>query len=228
MSKTNPQKQPLKAPRRKQEDRSRETRKKLMAATRICVARDGYAQTTISKVVKEAGVSRGAHLHHFSSKEQLIQAATEDAGHQVFRRLGVLMLNLDESEDKIEHLIRAIWSKVMCSVEGKLILEFLIAARTDKSFAAHFSESFKNVRATFTIAARHYFAPLEGSPFLPDEMFEIIIRQMHGMLLDTPLTADKAEQAADLNRLITLSKQFIEAKPGNVGPPPKINKDDAL
>ena len=211
--------------RQKQEDRTRETRQKLMAATRICVARDGYAQTTISKIVKEAGVSRGAHLHHFTSKEQLIEAATEDAGHHVFRRLGVLMLNIEGDDKHVERLIRAIWTKVMLSVEGKLILEFLIAARTDANFANHFSRSFKQVRATFTTAALHYFEPTPGSPFAPDELFSIIIRQLHGMLLDLPLVDDPSEFEADLCRLILLAEQFITAKPGVTGPPPKLDGD---
>ena len=213
---------PTKIKRRKQEDRTRETRKKLMAATRICVAREGYAQTTISKIVKEAGVSRGAHLHHFTSKEHLIEAATEDAGHQVFRRLGLLMLNLDNEDDRLECLIHAVWTKVMLSTEGKLILEFLIAARTDQNFARHFSRSFKQVRATFAVAAVHYFEAKSNSPFAPDEMFDIIIRQLHGLLLDAPLTQSSAELDADVSRIILLAKQFIKAKPDVTGPPLKL------
>jgi TetR/AcrR family transcriptional repressor of bet genes len=47
-------------------------RQQLIDATMRVLARRGYAQTTLSDVAKEAGVSHGLVLFHFASKEKLL------------------------------------------------------------------------------------------------------------------------------------------------------------
>ncbi|MCJ7985556.1 TetR/AcrR family transcriptional regulator [Priestia sp. OVL9] len=44
----------------------------LLAATQV-VQRDGVGKLTLEKVAKEAGVSKGGLLYHFSSKDELIK-----------------------------------------------------------------------------------------------------------------------------------------------------------
>lgn len=52
---------------------SREQRRQqLIDATMKVLARRGYAQTTLSDVAKEAGVSHGLVIFHFASKEKLL------------------------------------------------------------------------------------------------------------------------------------------------------------
>ncbi len=64
----------LKAP---QQDRSRATRQRLLAAAVESLAEVGYAATTVSVVATRAGVSRGAAQHHFPTRADLFAAAVE-------------------------------------------------------------------------------------------------------------------------------------------------------
>lgn len=52
-------------------------RQRLLDATVELVAERGYAATTTVQVAERAGVSRGALLHHFPSKNDLVIAAVE-------------------------------------------------------------------------------------------------------------------------------------------------------
>src|SRR3954464_2789270 len=61
--------------RRSQAERSATTREALLDATVACLIEDGYAHTTTSRVAERAGVSRGAHLHHFQTRTSLVAAA---------------------------------------------------------------------------------------------------------------------------------------------------------
>ena len=61
--------------RQRQADRSRETRRKLMAATVECLVERGWAGTTSVLVAERAGVSRGAAQHHFPTREDMYTAA---------------------------------------------------------------------------------------------------------------------------------------------------------
>ena len=60
-----------------QQDRSRATRRRLLAACVDCLAEVGWSATTVAVVAEHAGVSRGAAQHHFPTREDLITAALE-------------------------------------------------------------------------------------------------------------------------------------------------------
>jgi AcrR family transcriptional regulator len=63
--------------RRSQAQRSAATREALLDATIDCLIEEGYASTTTSRVSERAGLSRGAHLHHFQTRNALVAAAVE-------------------------------------------------------------------------------------------------------------------------------------------------------
>src|ERR1700710_2922513 len=63
--------------RRSQAERSAARREPLLDAPIACLVQDGYANTTTSRVAERAGVSRGAHLHHFQTRNALVAAAVE-------------------------------------------------------------------------------------------------------------------------------------------------------
>ena len=60
-----------------QAQKSAMTRDRILDAAISCFINLGYTNVTTAKVASTAGVSRGAMLHHFPSKTELIQAAVE-------------------------------------------------------------------------------------------------------------------------------------------------------
>ena len=60
-----------------QAQKSAMTRDRILDAAISCFIDLGYSNVTTAKVASAAGVSRGAMLHHFPSKTELIQAAVE-------------------------------------------------------------------------------------------------------------------------------------------------------
>ena len=60
-----------------QAQKSAMTRDRILDAAINCFINLGYTNVTTAKVASTAGVSRGAMLHHFPSKTELIQAAVE-------------------------------------------------------------------------------------------------------------------------------------------------------
>ncbi|MGK5630782.1 TetR/AcrR family transcriptional regulator [Streptomyces sp. URMC 123] len=59
------------------QDRSRATRRRLLAAAVACLADHGWHGSTVAVVAERAGVSRGAAQHHFPTREDLFTAAVE-------------------------------------------------------------------------------------------------------------------------------------------------------
>ncbi|MDN5896112.1 MAG: TetR family transcriptional regulator [Nocardioides sp.] len=60
-----------------QEERTRVMRQRLLEATVDCLVEVGFARTSTTLVSQRAGVSRGAQLHHFPTKNALVLAAVE-------------------------------------------------------------------------------------------------------------------------------------------------------
>lgn len=58
----------------KHQQRSNETKNHIIAAAEISFAENGYEATSVSKICRIAGVSKGAFYHHFDSKQQLFLA----------------------------------------------------------------------------------------------------------------------------------------------------------
>jgi AcrR family transcriptional regulator len=92
--------------RRSQAERSRAMRKRLLEAATVVLRRNGYAGLRTEEVSRVAGVSRGAQLHHFPTKESLVLSTTEhifkaSTDRSLGRATGALA-----SSDPVEEIIR--------------------------------------------------------------------------------------------------------------------------
>jgi AcrR family transcriptional regulator len=99
-----------KPPRRTQEQRSAETRERLIVATIACIERYGYVEATTSTIVKEAAVSRGALQHHFPSKADLLAAVIDRVADELNLRFDVAALASEPLEVRIAALLDQYWS----------------------------------------------------------------------------------------------------------------------
>src|SRR5919198_5357481 len=54
------------------------SREQLMAAAIDCFARLGYQGTSIDRIARDAGVTKGAVYYHFRDKEELLFEAVKD------------------------------------------------------------------------------------------------------------------------------------------------------
>src|SRR3972149_1616487 len=64
--------------RRSRAERPEPSRKQLMTAAIDCFARLGYQGTSIDRIARAAGVTKGAVYYHFRDKEELLFAAVKD------------------------------------------------------------------------------------------------------------------------------------------------------
>src|SRR5262249_8381750 len=69
--------------RRTQAERTLETRTRILDAAADVLRKKGYAHFRTAEVARAAGVSRGAQLHHFATKEKLVYATMEHVFHNV-------------------------------------------------------------------------------------------------------------------------------------------------
>src|SRR3954471_19580098 len=84
---------------RTQQQRRDETRKALLDATVESLIEVGFARTTTLEVQRRAEVSRGALLHHFPSKAELLVAAVDHLAEMRARELKLLAMQLPSERD---------------------------------------------------------------------------------------------------------------------------------
>ncbi|WP_433271786.1 TetR/AcrR family transcriptional regulator [Actinosynnema sp. CS-041913] len=118
--------------RRRQADRSRGTRRKLMEATVECLVELGWSGTTTTVVAERAGVSRGAQLHHFRTRGELVAAAVEHLGVESVLHLKerAARLNGGSPQERIPAVVELI-ADFYASDLFTAALELWVAARTD-------------------------------------------------------------------------------------------------
>jgi AcrR family transcriptional regulator len=94
---------------RKEQSRSRATRRRLLDATIECLAEAGYAGLTTLEVARRAGVSRGAQLHHYPTKQALMRAAIEDLDRRRAAEFERRLETVRNAEDPTASAVETLW-----------------------------------------------------------------------------------------------------------------------
>jgi AcrR family transcriptional regulator len=188
------------APRRRtQAERRAGTRARLLEATVECLAERGYAGTTTTEVARRAGLSRGAQLHHFGTKTDLVTNAMEHL-HQVlldeFRRA---MASFPPGADALDASIDVIWA-LYSSPWTVAWMELSLAARTDEDLRTRMAV----LERRFLESAREAFAEIfpQGAA---DPTYSIAplftFALLDGLALRRQVVRDDDEVASVLNAL---------------------------
>ncbi|MFB8238003.1 TetR/AcrR family transcriptional regulator [Kitasatospora purpeofusca] len=120
------------APRTPQQDRSRATRARLLAAAVDCLAELGWHGSTVAVVAERAGVSRGAAQHHFPTREDLFTAAVE---HVTAERLAAVRAHADTLPPAGPARTEAVVGMIVRLYTGQLFraaLQLWVAAATEE------------------------------------------------------------------------------------------------
>jgi AcrR family transcriptional regulator len=113
-----------------QQERSRRTRTALLDAALDVLVERGYAATTTVEVARRAGVSRGAQLHHFPTKAELLTAAMSHLCERRVDEYRLTFATLDPSMPRLDAAIDLLWQMY----QGPTFIawaELWVAARTD-------------------------------------------------------------------------------------------------
>jgi AcrR family transcriptional regulator len=149
------------APKTWQQTKSELTRTAILDAAVECFYDLGYANTTTENIANAAGVSRGAMLHHFPTRFDLIRAAVE---HLNARRLAMFAeeesrIQSGAEHSRIEEGIDAYWNQLN-SPEFVVFQELKVAARTDKDLEKVLAPALNAFNAAWYKAVKQIFPDL--------------------------------------------------------------------
>jgi AcrR family transcriptional regulator len=118
-----------------QEERTRAMRARLLEATVECLVEKGFAGTSTTLVSERAGVSRGAQLHHFPTKNDLVVAAVRHLTELRGEELREAVRQVPPGPRRTRAVVRALGDHFSSPV-FTAALELWVAARTDPALLA--------------------------------------------------------------------------------------------
>jgi AcrR family transcriptional regulator len=120
-----------------QAERSAATRARLLDATIDCLVELGWSGTSTTEVVRRAGVSRGAQVHHYPSKDELVVAAVEHLCARRMQEYRAVLESLPPKQRTSTASIDLLWS-IWSGPALEAWLELTIAARTQPGLRERF------------------------------------------------------------------------------------------
>ncbi len=187
-----------------QEERSAETRRRLLEAAIACLNERGYTGTTTTEIAGRAGVSRGAQVHHFRHKEELVIGALE---HICARRIAELEYAFEELpvgglEFRLETLIDLMWT----AFRGPSFyawLELLVASRTEPILRVAVRETSQRLAAGIRKAFGKFLDDGRTPPERAERLarvVEIAFGRLESMALERALLDTNEPDPPDLVR----------------------------
>ncbi len=118
------------ASRTPQEARTRAMKQRLLDATVESLVESGWSGTSTTEVSRRAGVSRGAQLHHFPTKDALVTAAVEHLSEVRGAELQQAVTRLPDGRRRTRAVLEVLADHFTSPV-FTAALEVWVAARTD-------------------------------------------------------------------------------------------------
>ncbi len=141
---------------RTQQQRRDETRRALLDAAVESLIEVGFARTTTLEVQRRADVSRGALLHHFPSKAELLVAAVDHLAEMRARELKQLANQLPEGRARTDAVLDLLW-QCFSGTMFQVSMELRTAARTDPELRPVLIAAERSLRDRIFAQARSLF-----------------------------------------------------------------------
>jgi AcrR family transcriptional regulator len=187
-----------------QDERSEDTRTRLLEATIESLVAVGYARTSTTEIAERAGVSRGAQVYHYPTKAALVVAAVERLLRHRYQEVQQLLAERLPRAGRPGAAIDLLW-RMFEGPSFAAWLEFVVASRTDPELRAAVvrqSEPFVN---SVGEALRKYLPEAAWNPVLrkPDFVFAVL----DGLALARILYPDEDRRST---RMLASFREIVE------------------
>ncbi|MCF6432975.1 TetR/AcrR family transcriptional regulator [Leisingera sp. MMG026] len=123
-------------PRRTQAERSAATQARILEAAQFLIVDRGLAHTSTQDIARQAKVSRGAMLHHFPSRKELIQAAYAGMLCREADLLRSFTRALKPGQNRLKALTEYIWERYQSGI-FQVSMDYLSEARVNETELAY-------------------------------------------------------------------------------------------
>ncbi len=197
-----------------QKRKSAQTRIAVLDAAVKCLAEFGYARMTTQLIAHTANISRGAMLHHYATKQELIESVIDYTFYKRMERLSREIRKLSDHERVVEQAgIEIFWTGLL-TPEYEAYLELSIAARTDDELRAIFEPKAKKFDKIWCEEIASIFPEWRNKRAKLQLAVDFCIAAMEGLLLNRSVWEPRERRIA-IRRLVSLA--ILEVRDGDLG-----------
>ena len=175
----------------------------LIRETAALIVRNGRSSVTVSEILECSGVSRGAMLHQFRTKADLMTFVVEAVFEREIVAYGELLGGITDARERLLAYPDAVW-KVLSQPSGVAVLEILQGSRSDETLR----EMLQPVQARIEEQALAYtrFAQSPAQREGARALMRLIVWSMRGLSVADVLDPDHSVTGA-----VKLLKQLLSA-----------------
>lgn len=196
-----------------QQRKSASMRIALLDAAVECLAQHGYARTTTQRIARMAKVSRGAMLHHYATKQDLIESVIDYAFYRHMERFTAAVRELPEAERTHDNIGILIDWRLYLSREYSAYLELTVAARTDAELRATFVPKARRHDEVWREELLHVFPEWAADPERLSRSRRLVQAVMSGMVLNREMWDDPAMERS---LLAFLAATLVKVREGEL------------
>jgi TetR/AcrR family acrAB operon transcriptional repressor len=179
-----------------------------MSAAIDCFARLGYQGTSIDRIARDAGVTKGAVYYHFRDKEELLFEAVKDRIGGFEKQVLAEVTPAQDAIAKLRQVVDACFFHATVSNHRRFIITLMVEALdTNPRLSAEFRSILRRMRAFLAGIVRR--GQQEGT-LRADVVPEAVAAAIAGGIIGAEVQHYQDAQEVDLRRVLdTLVDQLI-------------------
>ncbi len=188
--------------RRTQAERSAETRRILLETAIRCLHQRGYAATTTLLVAEEAGLSRGAMLHQFPTRVDLMMFVVQSVFDDEVAIYDARPSAISDPKERLFAFPEIVW-EVLSRPSGVAVLEVLQGSRSDPDLATRLAPLQAQIEQNALTLLGRWFG--DSGPGSKSAM-RLVVWAIRGLSIAQVLAPDPEE----IEKSVTLLRRLFE------------------
>jgi AcrR family transcriptional regulator len=178
-------------------ERLAQTRVRLLDAVIQALAERGYAETSTTEVARRSGLTRGAQLHHFGTKNQMMLAAVEHLNARASAAdIATALDHIPADRDRLTRVLELL-SDLFVGQLPAAYIELWVASRAHPELREALRDADVIARDSVRLLFGAEILEHAGAEF--DSLLDLTLYALRGMALDAHLvTEDERNARRDL------------------------------
>lgn len=199
---------------RRQQIRSVETRERLIQATLDEIFEVGYHAATTQDIAARADVSRGALLHHFPARADLVLAAMEELLEDGTRQIKAMADEVQAGQGSLESFVEFLW-RLFSGRFFYLSLEMITEARNDPELRERMIPVVKRFHQALDGIWSVFCHPARRPPHQAQVILNLTLCLVRGMGVQTVLRPEPGYYRELITAWTALLPQIVDGAAGD-------------
>lgn len=187
--------------RRTQEERSADSRRRVIEAAVSSLETNGYAGTTTAVVALKAGLSRGGLFHQYPTKVDLMIDVVEETYREEMVAYDAWLAQVTDPHERYFGLIDRMW-ELLQRPKGMAVLEIMVGARSDPVLAKRLAPLQRRLDLNSQKLVAQQMARAGVEAIADDApMMRLAVAAVRGLVIEKMFTEHPEELHAAVKRL---------------------------